>query len=59
MKYGSGTQKTKKIKFLDTVSKFVGRELEVYGPFESGDTEKLPLELADILIDKGRAEEVN
>ena len=55
----TSTQDKKKIKFLDTVSKFVGRELEVYGPFEFGDSEELPLDLADILIDKGMAEEVN
>ena len=50
-------QEKKKIKFLHTVPKFVGRELEVYGPFESGETEELPLELAKILIVKGMAEE--
>ena len=52
-------QEKKKIKFLHAVPKFVGRELEVYGPFESGDTGELMLEVAKILIDKGKAEEVN
>ena len=52
-------QEKKKIKFIDAVPKFVGRELEVYGPFESSEIIELPLELAKILIDKGRAEEVN
>ncbi|MFP4112581.1 MAG: hypothetical protein ACLFPQ_05680 [Candidatus Woesearchaeota archaeon] len=46
------------IKFLSPVPKFVGKELETYGPFEKEDTARLPLEIADVLIKKGRAEEV-
>ena len=49
----------KKITFTHTVPKFLGRELEVYGPFEPGETAELPLELSDILIKKGRAEEID
>ncbi len=53
------TEETNKaIKFKDTVPKFLGKELEVYGPFEPEDTATLPQELADILIKKGKAEEM-
>ena len=38
--------------------KFVGRDLEVYGPFEEEDIANLPGEIADILILKNRAEEI-
>ena len=49
---------TKLIRFLNPVPKFVGKELEVYGPFEEEEMANLPAEIADILITKGRAEEV-
>ena len=52
-------EEKKKIKLLHAIPKFVGRELEIYGPFEDGEIEELPLELANILIDKGKAEEIN
>ena len=51
-------EKTKLIRFIYSVPKFVGRNLEVYGPFEEDDTANLPEEIADILIKKGRAEEI-
>jgi DNA replication initiation complex subunit (GINS family) len=47
------------IRFLHPVPKFVGKELEVYGPFESEDIANLPAQIADILITKGRAEIIN
>ncbi len=50
--------KTKLIRFISPVPKFVGKELEVYGPFEEEDIANLPKEIADVLISKGRAEEV-
>lgn len=43
------------VRFLAHVPKFVGTELEVYGPFEPGDMASLPREIADILIAKKRA----
>ncbi len=49
----------KLVRFLHAVPKFVGRELEVYGPFVEEDMANLPSEIADILISKGRAEEVS
>ncbi|MEK6968108.1 MAG: hypothetical protein AABX51_05755 [Nanoarchaeota archaeon] len=51
-------QPTKLIRFLNPVPKFVGKELEVYGPFEEEEMANLPAEIAEILIKKGRAEEV-
>jgi DNA replication initiation complex subunit (GINS family) len=46
------------VKFTSHVPKFVGRELEVYGPFEPQDIANLPRQIADILINKGRAEKI-
>ncbi len=36
----------------------VGRELEGYGPFDQEDIANLPREIAEVLITKGRAEEI-
>lgn len=49
---------TKLVKFLHAVPKFVGSELEIYGPFDQEDIANLPKEIADVLIIKGRAEEM-
>ncbi|MBI3033954.1 DNA replication complex GINS family protein [Candidatus Woesearchaeota archaeon] len=48
----------KEIRFIQFVSSFVGKELEVYGPFEAGQTAELPAELADVLISRGNAVEL-
>jgi len=48
----------KSIKFKETVPKFLGKELEVYGPYDPEETASLPVELANILISKGKAEEI-
>lgn len=47
----------KKIKFLYDVPKFVGENLEVYGPFEQEEVAELPQEIAVLLVEKGRAQE--
>lgn len=53
-------KKNKKlIRFTNAVPKFVGEELEEYGPFEEEDIANLPLKIADLLVSKGRAEEIN
>ncbi|MCH8004541.1 MAG: hypothetical protein IH934_07995 [Nanoarchaeota archaeon] len=49
---------TKLVRFLYSVPKFVGKELEEYGPFEEEDIANLPAEIAEILINKGRVEEI-
>jgi len=46
------------VRFIHAVPKFVGKELEVYGPFEEEDIANLPREIAEVLIKKGRAEEI-
>lgn len=45
------------VKFLSDVPKFVGKNLKVFGPYAEGDTASLPIDVAQILIRKGRAEE--
>jgi DNA replication initiation complex subunit (GINS family) len=49
---------TKLVRFLHAVPKFIGKELEEYGPFEEEDMANLPSEIAQILLDKGRVEEI-
>ena len=48
----------KLVRFMHHVPKFVGPELEEYGPFEEEDIANLPIEIADVLINKGKAEEI-
>lgn len=48
----------KLVRFLQSVDRFVGEELEAYGPFEEDDTAYLPTSLADVLVSKEKAEEV-
>ncbi len=49
---------TRLVRFLCPVPKFVGTELEEYGPFGEEDIANLPSEIAEVLITKGRAEEI-
>ena len=49
---------TKLVRFAYPVPKFVGPELEEYGPFEEEDIASLPAEIADVLINKGKVEEI-
>jgi DNA replication initiation complex subunit (GINS family) len=51
-------EKTKLLRFLHAIPKFVGDDLNVYGPFEEEDISSLPLDIANILIKKQRAEEI-
>ena len=52
------TKNTKLVRFIYAVPKFVGKELEEYGPFAEEDIANLPIEIADLLINKGRVEEI-
>ncbi len=52
-------KKTKFIRFKVPVPKFVGKDLEVYGPFEEEDMASLPTDVANVLINKDRAEEMD
>ena len=49
----------KSIRFIKPVPKFLGTELEIYGPFEENDIASLPSRIAKVLIKKERAEEMN
>lgn len=51
-------KQTKLVRFTGHVPKFVGPELEEYGPFGEEDIASLPVEVADVLISKGRADEI-
>ncbi len=46
----------KKVKFLVSVPKFVGKDMTIFGPFNPGDTTSLPEDVAMILEKKGRIE---
>ncbi|MEK6808356.1 MAG: hypothetical protein AABY14_01580 [Nanoarchaeota archaeon] len=47
------------VRFLNAVPRFVGKELEIYGPYEPEDISVIPTEIAKLLISKARAEEIN
>lgn len=51
-------KKTRLVRFMEKVPKFVGPELEEYGPFTEEDIANLPEEIADVLLDKRKAEEI-
>ena len=48
----------KLVRFLAHVPKFVGPELEEYGPFNQEDIANLPVEITEVLINKGKVEEI-
>jgi DNA replication initiation complex subunit (GINS family) len=50
--------KVKSVRFVKPVPKFLGPNLETYGPFEEQDIASLPGLIAKILIRKERAEEI-
>ena len=45
----------KSIRFIVAMPKFMGEQMEVYGPFQQNDVTQLPAKLADLLISKGKA----
>ena len=52
------TDGIKSVRFIKSVPKFLGPELEIYGPFEENDIASLPSKIAKILVKKDRAEEM-
>jgi len=48
----------KSVRFIKPVPKFLGSEMETYGPFEENDIASLPSKIANILVKKNRAEEM-
>ena len=49
---------SKLIRFLIAVPQFMGIDMLEYGPYDEEDVSKLPEEIASLLIEKGRAEEI-
>lgn len=52
-------EKIVSIRFVKPVPRFLGPELDTYGPFEEQDIASMPYKLAIILIEKNNAEEIN
>ena len=46
------------VKILSDVPEFMGTDLESYGPFEEGEEVKIPDDNAEILVNRGNAEEI-
>ncbi len=49
---------TIKVEIKDFVQKFIGLDLKEYGPFEDGDEVELPAEIAQVLINRGKAAKI-
>ncbi len=47
-----------KVNIVSAVPEFMGTDLESYGPFEEGDSPVIPDDNAEILVNRGNAEEV-
>lgn len=54
----SNTKVFKRIQILETIPKFVGVDLEIYGPFNVDETHELKPEIAEMLVKTNKAEEV-
>jgi DNA replication initiation complex subunit (GINS family) len=57
--YSSMPEGQLSVRFIAPVPKFVGKDLRVFGPYEEGQTAELPDDIAQILIRKGRAQELD
>lgn len=51
-------EKYKLIRILSPLPKFMGSNLEIYGPFDQENIANIPLEIADLLIKNKKAEEI-
>ncbi|MBU1975867.1 MAG: hypothetical protein KKG59_05675 [Nanoarchaeota archaeon] len=49
----------KTVRFLNPLPRFMGTNLEVFGPFDEDEVANLPTMIADLLVKKGRAEEIS
>lgn len=47
-----------KVRFTSECPEFTGTDLESYGPFEEGDEAELPEDNAEIVVNRGTAEEI-
>jgi DNA replication initiation complex subunit (GINS family) len=48
----------KVVKFTSSIPKFIGEDMEDYGPYEEEEIASLPLKIAEVLISNNKAEEV-
>ena len=46
------------VRFIRAVPRFIGTELEEYGPYEEEEIANLPRDIAKVLIERGRAERI-
>jgi DNA replication initiation complex subunit (GINS family) len=53
---GVERQRNLNVRFLQAVPRFAGPGMEIYGPFEEGDTASVPEEIAKVLISRGKSE---
>ena len=51
-------KETMAVRFINAVPKFVGSDMKVYGPFGQEDVSNLPKDVGQLLIEKGRVEEI-
>lgn len=51
-------QQARTIRFLSPLPRFMGPKLEIYGPYDEDEVASLPERIAELLIKKGRAEEI-
>ncbi len=49
---------TKLVRFLTPTPKFIGDDLNVYGPYDEEDIAALPTRVANVLIKKNRVEQI-
>jgi DNA replication initiation complex subunit (GINS family) len=49
---------TKLVRFLNPTPKFIGDDLNVYGPYDEEDIAALPQKVANVLIKKNRVEQI-
>jgi DNA replication factor GINS len=54
----AGEERIKRIKILKNLPKFVGTDLKVYGPFKEGEMIELPEKEAQLLVNRGIAEQI-
>jgi len=52
------SNENKLVKFVNPVPKFVGDDMNIYGPYESEEVAYLPLNVSDVLIKSKRVEEL-
>ena len=47
-----------KVKFLDVVLKFIGEDLNIYGPYEMEQEVDLPIKMVDLLVKIGKVKKI-